>query len=237
MSTTAECIHGFEPGLCAICSPAPEPVRARAVRPEPAPRRATPVRSAARASVTPAQQRVYHVTHLANLRAIVRDGLVAGAEPEVDVSSALTRELRREAEIAPGESVASAVPFYLAPDADRWVALRDGAADPAWSDAARRAAPNDFVFLVTTLDRLPDPLLADGDAAGSLTRFAHGDELRRMLVRLHDADARAAAEALAPGSVPWSAIQLIGVANDRVREQVRALTSTKVAVYPPWFVA
>jgi pyruvate/2-oxoglutarate dehydrogenase complex dihydrolipoamide acyltransferase (E2) component len=237
MSSTAECIHGFEPGLCAICSPAPEPTRPRAARPEPAPRRATPVRTAARASVTPAQQRVYHVTHLANLPAIVRDGLVAGAEPELDVSSALTRELRREAEIAHGEPVATAVPFYLAPDADRWVALRDGAADPAWSDAARRAAATDFVFLITTLDRLHDAALSDGDAAGSLTRFARGEQLPRMLVRLHDADARTSAEALAPGSVPWSSIQLVGVANERVRDRARALTSTKVAVYPPWFVA
>jgi hypothetical protein len=40
---------------------------------------------------------------------------------------------------------------------------------------------------------------------------------------------------LATGPVSFSAIQLIGVANDRVRDRVRGYTATKVAVYPPWF--
>jgi hypothetical protein len=48
--------------------------------------------------------------------------------------------------------------------------------------------------------------------------------------------------ALESGPVPWSAITLIGVANDPARDQVRAIlaqhsgaASTKVAVNPPWF--
>lgn len=233
MSSTAECIHGFEAGLCDTCYPKAPPEKPRVVK--------TPTRKAAVSTRTPristADQRVYHVTHLSNLEAIVAEGLRADATPVVDVSSALARELRRDAEAAPGEPVSGFVPFYLAPDADRWVDLRDGALDPAWSDAARAATSTDFVFLVSTLEALgPDAIVTDGDAAGSVTRFASGEQVGRMLVRLHDTDSRASAEALVSGSVPWSSIQLIGVASEKVRDRVRALTSTKVAVYPPWFV-
>lgn len=56
-----------------------------------------------------------------------------------------------------------------------------------------------------------------------------------MLERLYDTDVRPDAEALAKGDVPWSAVQLVGVANEKVRDRVRQLTKTKVAVYPPWF--
>ena len=52
--------------------------------------------------------------------------------------------------------------------------------------------------------------------------------------------AKFAAEALAHGSFPIDAVQLIGVANDRVRDTVKDLLADsgftpKVAVYPPWF--
>ncbi|MES1211928.1 MAG: hypothetical protein ABUT11_00115, partial [Leifsonia sp.] len=58
---------------------------------------------------------------------------------------------------------------------------------------------------------------------------------------------------LAPPPVPFSAITLVGVANEPVRDQVRQLladagvghasngrsegAAPKVAVYPPWFQA
>lgn len=234
--SSAECIHGFEPGLCDVCFPKTPPERPRVSRQAtPAPRRSSPT-AAVKPSISVARQRVYHVTHIANLQSIIDGGLRADAEPAVDVSSELTRELRRTAEVGAGERVADFVPFYLAPDATRWVELREGAADPAWSHAARTATPTDFVFLVSTLAALGDnAVLSDGDAAGTLTRFVDGDQLSRMLVRLYDSDGRADAEALARGSVPWERIQLIGVANERVRDRVRALTSTRVAVYPPWF--
>ena len=39
---------------------------------------------------------------------------------------------------------------------------------------------------------------------------------------------------------PFDLVSLIGVANDRVRDEVKSILrsspySTKVAVYPPWF--
>lgn len=235
--STAECIHGFDAGLCDICYPKAAPERPRASRAAPAPRRSAPVVTA-RPTISAADQRAYHVTHIGNLESIVAaGGLLADARPPFDVSSQLTRELRSSAEVAPESPVSGFVPFYLDPQATLWQQLREGGADPRWSAAARSASASDFVFLVTTVAALgPDVVLADGDAAGSLTRFATGDRVGRMLVRIHDADARPDAEALAPDSAPWESVQLVGVASERVRDRVRGLVSTRVAVYPPWFV-
>ncbi|MFW8746028.1 DarT ssDNA thymidine ADP-ribosyltransferase family protein, partial [Mesorhizobium japonicum] len=94
-------------------------------------------------------QRIYHVTHVRNLEMIVIDGAIrADAEPEVDISSPLAREMRRSAPLPSGGTVADRVPFFLSPDAERWREVRDGAAGSHWSDAARSAAPTEFVVLV-----------------------------------------------------------------------------------------
>lgn len=238
--SAAECIHGFEPGLCDTCYPKAPVERPKPVR---APRTSTPKRTApvvaARPVITTANQRVYHLTHVDNLERILAEGaLVADARPPVDLSSELTRELRASAEAAPGQPVSEYVPFFLEPLSTLWLELREGSGDPRWSAAARAAATTDFVFLVTTVAALgEDVVVADGDAASTYTRFASGDDVLRMLERLHDTDVRPDAEVLAKGRVPWRAIQLIGVANEKVRDRVRAMTNTKVAVYPPWFVA
>ncbi len=216
----------------------------RAVRPAAAraPRAAAVATS--RKSIDPGQQRVYHVTHIRNLEAILAAGdLSAQATPVVDLSTELTRELRLTAEAAPGRSVAEYVSFYLTPSAAIWDDLRRGAEDETrWSSAARAAASVDFVVFVTTVSALGEgTVVTDGDAAGSLTRFWGGDDIVRALTRLHDSETTDQAEVLAPVSVPFGAIQLIGVANDPVRERVRAIlgagVKTKVAVYPPWFQA
>ena len=85
-------------------------------------------------------------------------------------------------------------------------------------------------------------VITDGDPAGSVTRFTSTPEdAAQMLVRLHDdVERKFAAEALAHESFPIDAVQLIGVANDRVRDTVKELLADsgftpKVAVYPPWF--
>lgn len=188
--------------------------------------------------------RVYHVTHVRNLPSILEEGaLVARATPVVDLSSELARELRQTAE-AFGRPVADFVPFSLAPESASWDELRRGAAEPRWSAAARAAALPDFVFLVTTVAALgPEAVIASGDAAGTYTRFATGEEAPRMLAHLNsDPEARAAAEALAPERVDFRSIQLIGVAHEPARDDVRALLAgsgfaPKIAVYPPWFAA
>lgn len=256
----AECIHGFDEGLCDICFPrrAPEPVRraATATARRPAASRSPGSTSpAARASAKPSlllsTQRIYHVTHLRNLEAIVIDEAIrADAVPEVDISSATTRELRRSTELAAGGTVADRVTFQLSPNAARWNEVRNGALGAHWSDAARAANPLEFVILVTSAGAVgPDVIFANGDAAAPATRFASGDDgtvLLRATAAL-DPELRDA-ELLAASPVPFSAITLIGVANEPVRDQVRQLladagvghgggAAPKVAVYPPWFQA
>lgn len=237
----AECIHGFEGTLCDSCFPKTVVEKPKVTRAAAAPRRTAG--TATRKSLNTGDVRVYHVTHINNLAAIIEAGeLRADSRPAVDLSSALTRELRETASVGEGESVSAFVPFFLAPDSIAWDELRRGAAEPRWSDAARAAASTDFVFLVSTVKALGDAVIADGDAAGTYTRFATTPEsVDGMLVRLHgDETARVAAEALARGTFDFDSVQLIGVANDPIRDAVKELLADsgfapKVAVYPPWF--
>jgi hypothetical protein len=251
----AECIHGLDEGLCDICYPrtvaAPRSTasaRPAASRP---PRAAAPsrARSAPQTQAAPSvllsAQRIFHVTHVANLEMIAIDGaLRVDATPEVDVSSALAREMRRSAPLASGGSVADRVPFYLSPEAERWHEIRDGAAGTHWSDAARAANPTEFVVLVADAKTAGDDVvLADGDAAAPATRFAHGMEQgTQQLRRIRSLDpAYAAAELLVPSPFPFAGIALIGVPHEPMRDRVRAILrevgghAPKVAVYPPWF--
>jgi hypothetical protein len=237
-----ECIHGFEVGLCDICYPRTAPEPRRVSRVATAPRRPV-ARAAGTPAVAPyslATQRLFHVTHIRNLESILHDGeLRADAVPAVDVSSATTRELRRAADLADGSTVADYVPFYVSPVAERWLELRDGAEGPHWSDAARAAKATEFVVLAVPAAKLGDTILAaDADAGAPATRFARGAaEATQLLRRLPDF---LTAEVLAHGTIPFSDVALIGVANEPVRDQVRDLLDgtgfrPKVAVYPPWF--
>jgi hypothetical protein len=249
----AECIHGFDEGLCDICYPrtvaAPRSTpRAASSRP---PRAAVPsrARSAAPTQAAPSvllsAQRIFHVTHVANLEMIAIDGaLRADATPEVDVSSPLAREMRRSAPLASGGTVGDRVPFYLSPEAERWREVRDGAAGTHWSDAARAANPTEFVILVADARTAGDDVvLADGDAAAPATRFAHGMEAgTQQLRRIRSLDPTYAnAELLVASPFGFDGIALIGVPHEPMRDRVRAVLrevgghAPKVAVYPPWF--
>jgi len=187
-----------------------------------------------------------------NLEMVAIDGsLRSDAAPEVDVSSATTRELRESVDVASGldgqsTSVAAHVPFYLSPHANRWFELRNGAAGSHWSDAARASSALDYVILVSEAAAIgPGIVLADGDAAAPATRFAAGLEagtlqLRRMRA---DDDEYRDAELLAPSPFPFEGVTLIGVANEPMRDRVKAVLADvgahapRVAVYPPWFAA
>lgn len=245
----AECIHGFPEGLCDSCFPrkAPEPVRvsrtatARAARP---PVRASGTPSAP-ATLKLQGRRVFHITHVQTLESIALEGaLLAGSSPDVDITSATARELRATATVPDGRSVAEFVPFFIAQEATRWQELRDGAEGAHWSDAARAAKPTEFVILAVPVDTLgPDVVFADGDAAGSVTRFAGGlDDGAVALRRLHaiDPDFRDA-ELLASEPVALDSVAIITVANEKVRDTVRGIfanagiTAPRIAVYPPAF--
>lgn len=247
----AECIHGFDEGLCDVCFPRTPVIPPRAARPATtrAPRSGTatraPATSGAPAVLRLPGRRVHHVTHLRTLESIALDGeLRADAVPDVDVSSATTRELRATATVPDGRSVASFVAFQLAQDATRWQELREGAEGTHWSAAARAAKPADFVILAVPVDALgADVVFADGDAGAVATRFAAGvDAGTQALRRLHAVDPEFRdAELLATGPVPLSAVAVVTVANDPARDAVRTLFANaglpapRIAVYPPAF--
>lgn len=277
-----ECIHGFDDGLCAVCSPqavaAPTATRAaktarkapsrtarRPVTHSSAPgavstRAATPRTSA----VDVSEQRLYHVTHIKNLAAIIESGRLladsgeaGGATPVVDIATPEVRRARRETAI-PGQTatVAEYVPFYLSPDAHLWNTVRTHGNDPRVSTEATAWAARDFVMVVTVAKDIfsacADSTAAapysvtDGDAAMDITRFGTGPGGTESLLRLLRADEPAGrmlnAEFLVKGAVPFELVTLVGVCNERVRDEVkgklkRAGYRARVAVYPPWFQA
>lgn len=191
------------------------------------------------------EQRIYHLTHKNNLAAILSNGsLVADATPDVDISSPQTRERRRSIAVTAEESAAEFVPFFLTPNPTIWEGIRSGEADPRLSGDVVHSPAADFVLLVSTvsLSSEQNTVVADGDAAGSLTRFSATREAGdRMLRRLQDdEDSIIAAEYLVKDAFPFDLVTLIGVANDKARNEIKAILkssgfSPKVAVYPPWF--
>ncbi|AIV41083.1 MULTISPECIES: DarT ssDNA thymidine ADP-ribosyltransferase family protein [unclassified Curtobacterium] len=263
---TDECIHGFPTELCDICSPrqaevpavptTPTPRRTRIttdLRSTPAPARGS---SSLRSPAAPelpeprvfASLRAHHATHVDNLSSIVAEGAILAADaaaPVVDVSSAETRAARAEASAPDGGPVSGHVPFTLSPDATRWDELRHGAEGTRWSDAARRTRATEYVVLVVPVSAFgASVIVADQDADADDVRFAVGPEAATNLIRrtdFTDPDMHGL-ELLAGPRVPFSSVAVIGVPNDRVRQQVKSLlaqhrvTGPRVAVFPPWFV-
>ncbi|MBT2501964.1 DarT ssDNA thymidine ADP-ribosyltransferase family protein [Curtobacterium sp. ISL-83] len=257
---TDECIHGFPTELCDICSPRQRDPLLDAV---PAPRRtrittslrSAPTASASRAAAAAlaeprvfATLRAHHVTHVDNFASIVSDGAISAADQapvSVDVSSPETRAARAATYAPDGTPVAAHVPFTLSPDATRWDELRRGAEGERWSDAARRTRATDYVVLVVPVSAFgASVIVADKDADLEDARFAVGPEAATNLIRRTDfTDPEMhELELLAGPSVPFSAVAVVGVPNDRIRQDVKAILSEygghapRVAVFPPWFV-
>ncbi|MBC7403550.1 MAG: DUF4433 domain-containing protein [Microbacteriaceae bacterium] len=261
----AECIHGLEAGLCDQCFPKAVPVLevVTAAGQRNARAKAAVTRRAASAASKTVEsvgdQRIYHLTHVRNLAGI----LVAGAiladgneswttDPPVNLSSSETRQSRRATAVSGlgSANVAEFVPFFLVPNSTMWEDIRSDSPDPRLSSHARGVVAADFVLLVSTLKNAAEQsedgaiVVTDGDAAHVLTRFAASTESsERMLRRLRaddNAETIVEAELLVKHRLPFELVTLIGVANDRVRDEVRGMLkgsaySPKVSVYPPWF--
>ena len=202
-----ECIHGLEGQLCALCFPkiiteplipvkktrAPKLSSLRDPLPTaamPAARTARPVRVAGAPRPVRAEkvstdnvdeQRVYHLTHISNLGAILQDGrLLANdaltARPTVDISAPGTRDLRRAARVSgDGRSVAEYVPFFLSPNATVWESVRAEAADPRLARDAHGSEAFDFVMLVSTVKKINEGMAARA-AAEIVSAKAQVDE-------------------------------------------------------------
>ncbi|WP_166979667.1 DarT ssDNA thymidine ADP-ribosyltransferase family protein [Paramicrobacterium fandaimingii] len=265
---TDECRHGFEPELCAVCNPPKTPEKPAAARQSrvagirttrpsrPAAQRGS---SAKTKTVRVDQQRLFHVTHTRNLPAILAGGSIlcddllhddAQSGPcEVALSSEENRAARRRITIDDA-AVSAYVPFFLSPDASVWGSIRSREPNVRLDSDLVRTSPTDYVMLVATVASIRaidgDMVIADGDAAAGLTRFAsEPDQADRMLARfaLDDSgEQKLVAEALVRGEVPVSALSIIGVSSIKQRERVKQMLAdaglrTKVAAHQPWFVA
>jgi hypothetical protein len=264
-SAVAECIHGLEAGLCDQCFPKAVPllevVTAAGQRNARA-KAAVTRRAASAASKTVesvGDQRIYHLTHVRNLADILATGAILAdsseswtKRPTVDISSSETRESRRATAVSGlgSANVAEFVPFFLVPNSTMWEDIRSDSPDPRLSSDASGVIAADFVILVSTLKHAAEHsedgaiVVTDGDAAHVLTRFAASTESsERMLRRLRAADNAETiveAELLVKDSFPFELVTLVGVANDRARDEVRGILKSsehhpKVSVYPPWF--
>ncbi len=218
-------------------------------------------------SINVGEQRIYHVTHSSNLAAILASGALHAdasdawdSRPAVDISSEHNRAARRATVIdgSSGVRVADYVPFFLSPDASLWSTIRAGDDDHRLSPDIRGIAASEFVVLVTTVTSVAGArstdagpgsvpiVVADGDAADSGTRCTTArdayERMLRQLITNEDVDAVRHAELLVKDTVPFSAISLIGVINERTRDTVKTILassefSPRVAVHPPWFAA
>lgn len=204
------------------------------------------------------EQRLYHITHLSNLAAIIKTGCLLadsstawGRRPTVELTSPESREVRRDAVISDDSSatVASYVPFFLSPDSDMWCNFRNQDPDVRIAPAVAGSPASGFIMLVSTVTKALESgtaavVVTDGDPAVAATRFATTpDANERMLrnLRAHeDSPAILSAEYLVSECFDFSLITLIAVGNDRTRDDVKAQLKaagrpTKVSVYPPWF--
>lgn len=264
-----ECIHGLAAGMCAACFPAPAPeaevvaaTAARISKARPtirnAPRRTPGSTTTASPYVDDVDsQRIFHVTHRSNLASIAESGyLFADANPgwterpTVDISSASTRDDRRNALVVGDSTVAEFVPFFLAPNANVWDSLRSQQLTARLAPDAIRIPAAEFVILVSTVKSVwaasPSVAIADGDAAGAVTRFGTTREDSEGMLRRLRADQTEEtmldAELLVQDSVPFELISLIGVAHDKARNAVRDILAgsahkPKLSIYPPWFAS
>ncbi len=241
-----ECIHGLEAGLCDVCYPKPVPVVVASTTTTTTRTRTAQPRTAGvgRPDHKVGEQRIYHVTHMNNLAAIIEaDGLLANATPVVDVSSAENRSARRDTAVGDA-TVADYVPFFLSPNAVVWSAIRGQEADPRLSREIRDLPAAEFIIMVSTVKvaSTMDVAVADGDAANTFTSFGTTPETNDRTLRKLRADDEAilAGELLVKDVFPFDQLALIGVANDRARDAVKeilqlAAHEPKVSVYPPWF--
>ncbi|MCW4386206.1 DUF4433 domain-containing protein [Salinibacterium sp. SYSU T00001] len=171
-------------------------------------------------------------------------GVAVSAETGADAAAA-------SHEPAAAHTVADCVPFFATPESSLWNDLRTGAPDPRLSAAARSSSASDYVLLATTVGEVEKAatlvLALDEASAPTTPMTADPVAVRRELRRLISLDAGdgedsplAAVEILAAGPVPLEVVSLIGVANSKARDEVKAVLrdaglDIRVAVYPPWF--
>ncbi|HBO46338.1 MAG TPA: DUF4433 domain-containing protein [Planctomycetaceae bacterium] len=211
----------------------------------------------------PAHPKVYHITHVRNLRAIVEAGrlysdakrIAKGFETTIVGMSEIKRRRLEELPVAchPGTMVGEYVPFYFCPRSIMLYILYRG----NHPDLSYREGQGPIVHLEADLRRivrLADECevrwaFSDTNAGARYASFYdsldHLDKVNWKAVEATDfrnpavKDAKQA-EFLAHESFPWFLVEKIGAANGIVLEEVQSVLATAehqppANVEPSWY--
>jgi ssDNA thymidine ADP-ribosyltransferase, DarT len=220
-----------------------------------------PPRSGERELAVPTPVWIYHITNLANLASIAREGMLyckamadsQGLEP-VSIAYTSIQELRKAkvVPIEPHGTLHDYVPFYFCNRSPMLYAIHTGQID------GYEGGQRDVVHLVSSANEMAKARLqyvfTDGHAIMNVTRFFNDPtELRQVDWQLseaqlwHDTDddpdrkRRKQSEFLVHGTVPTHLIRGIGVADARVEIMVHEILRghpewpPQVVVRPNWY--
>lgn len=194
----------------------------------------------------PRPTRAFHFTHVDNLRAIARDGLVCDAAAHIpgrlstEVGDVGIKERRRRCTVGagPGGVVADYVPFYFTPRGLMMLKIHSSQV-PNYMGGQR-----ELVYLCTTLERVEQLGLAwvasDRNAAKAVASFTsdlatlehHVDWALATTSTFNRTPAdperpeRHQAELLVHQRLPWEAVMFIGAHNADILNRVHAALGT-----------
>lgn len=203
---------------------------------------------------------IYHITHLQNLRSIIAGGQLfadsgiraAGLAPtNIAHGHIKDRRARTAIPVPPHGMVADYVPFYLCPRSPMLYVVSRGGIQ---GYPGGQAQVLHLVAEAEDVSGLTPCVHTDGNAATLPLRAFPGTsgfgELAWDIIRSqnwadtandNDRKRRKQAEFLAWRAVPWTAIRLIGVRDDAVAAEVRAILAQvgphhpTVEIHPDWY--
>lgn len=194
-----------------------------------------------------------HFTHIENLAAIVRDGLLAdtvvrasASSPAVEIGNNGIKESRRlrRVPLPPGGVVGDYAPFYFAPRSPMMYAIEAGNV-PTYSGGCDR-----IIYLVTTVERLVgiglNLVFTDRNAVLTVAEYAADLDRLDSLVdwplmkatywnntrEAPDRRERRMAECLVHRRVPWEGFAEIVTKNRACEHQAREVLSMTGADFP-----
>jgi len=194
---------------------------------------------------TPERGLLFHFTHMANLKSIVRNGLSCDAHAhdgqlQVEVGNQDIKERRRSrmVPVPPGGVVADYVPFYFAARSPMLYVIWRGQV-PTY-----QAGQEDVVYLVTTIERVAasgiPSVFTDRNATLGYAEFSDDleeidsvidwDLMEAMIWKDQPGDwdrkERRMAEFLVHQRLPWEHVVGIGVLDDVRRARVEAILAS-----------